>query len=261
MKKIFTLVYGLALAFVFVSAASAQTDGLSANHWSLVEMNGEAVSNSRASVEFSADRKNVSGSGGCNRFFGGVRVGRGTMRFSGLGSTRMFCDGAMEAETAFLDAVKSVTRYRIRDNVLTLMAGRTEVLKFEGSPKPDEAADNADSASISEKKWVLETIGGDPVVLAEGSAFITFDTGQKQAGGNTGCNVFGGSYTSTGENIAFKNPVSTMRACIEDNRMEIERSFMDALLKVDRYEVNGDRLTLFGGNTALLEFVGTDKDN
>ncbi|MBX3243743.1 MAG: META domain-containing protein [Acidobacteria bacterium] len=261
MKQLFTLVFGLVLTFSLVSSASAQTDALSANHWSLVEMNGEAVANSRASVEFSTDRKNVSGNAGCNRFFGGVRVSRGTMRFSGLGSTRMFCDGAMEAETAFLDAVKSVTRYRISDNVLTLIAGRTAVLKFAGSPKPEEAGESGSSASISERKWVLETAGGDPVASTDGSAFITFDADEKRAGGNTGCNVFGSSFTIAGGKITFSNPVSTMRACIEDGRMKVERSFMDALQKVDRYEINGDRLTLFGGNTALLEFVGIEKGN
>ena len=173
MNQLFTLVFGLVLTLSLVSSASAQTDALSANHWSLVEMNGEAVANSRASVEFSTDRKNVSGNAGCNRFFGGVRVSRGTMRFSGLGSTRMFCDGAMDAETAFLDTLKSVTRYRISDNVLTLLAGRTAVLKFAGSPKPEEAGESGSSASISERKWVLETAGGDPVASTDGSAFIT----------------------------------------------------------------------------------------
>ena len=52
-----------------------------------------------------------------------------------------------------------------------------------------------------------------------------------------------------------------MRVCIEDDRMKVERSFMDALQKVDRYEISGDRLILFGGDTALLEFGGIEKEN
>jgi heat shock protein HslJ len=50
-----------------------------------------------------------------------------------------------------------------------------------------------------------------------------------------------------------------MRACIEDNRMEVEREFMDALQSANRYEIDGTALKLFDGETLLLEFSGKEK--
>ena len=124
------MIFAAAMFFVFgaVAGVVAQPASLEGKRWSLTEMNGKASTGSRAFIEFAEDGKRVSGNASCNRFFGGVSITGRTMKFSGMGSTRMFCNGLMEAEQEFLDAMKSVTRYRVRGLALTLYAGRKAVL-------------------------------------------------------------------------------------------------------------------------------------
>src|SRR5690606_1544216 len=125
----------------------------------------------------------------------------------------------------------------------------------DGSP---EAASALDSL-----KWELVRIDGEDLKLVEGDKpFLSFDKEKGSAGGNTGCNVFGGSYEQTGENaIRIFDTISTMRACIEDDRMTVERKFMAALLEVDRFEIEDKSLKLFKGDALRLEFRGVKKEN
>jgi heat shock protein HslJ len=89
--------------------------------------------------------------------------------------------------------------------------------------------------------------------------FLVFDAAKSSAGGNTGCNVFGGNYESKGKTIRNFDTVSTMRACIEDERMTFEREFMDALQKANRFEIKGEKLFLYRSEKLLITFAGRDK--
>lgn len=253
------IVFGMTMLFAFgtVSGVFAQSASLSGKRWSLTEMNGNAISSSGAFIEFTDAAKRVSGNASCNRFFGGATVTDRTMRFSGMGSTRMFCSGLMEAEQEFLDAMKSVTRYRVRGSVLTLYAGRKAVLKFEGMTNDD--APEPQKFGLGDRKWLLDTIGQNEKVAATYGAFINFDPEEKTAGGNTGCNVFGGNYTAEGGKFSFMNTIATLRACIEDDRNDLERKMLEALESADRIEIFEDRLTLYSGSRVVLVFRGSDK--
>jgi heat shock protein HslJ len=50
-----------------------------------------------------------------------------------------------------------------------------------------------------------------------------------------------------------------MRACIEDERMKIERDFLDGLEKANRYEIQREKLMLYQSNRLLLTFKGEAK--
>ena len=118
------------------------------------------------------------------------------------------------------------------------------------------------SAELEDYRWELKAIRGEAVELVKDGdmPFLSFDKEKESAGGNTGCNLFGGSYESEGEGkIRIFDTVSTMRACIEDNRMEVERRFMDGLRSADRYEIDGTSLKLYEGETLVLEFTGKEK--
>lgn len=253
------IIFGVAMLFAFGAVADviAQPASLEGKRWSLMEMNGKAVSGSQAFIEFAEDAKQVSGNASCNRFFGGAAVGSRTMKFSGMGSTRMFCNGLMEAEQEFLDAMKSVTRYRVRGSVLTLNAGRKAVLKFESMKNED--APEPQKFGLGDRKWLLDTIGPNEKVAATYGAFINFDTEEKTAGGNTGCNLFGGNYTAEGGKFSFMNTIATLRACVEDDRNDIERKMLEAIESADRIEIFEDRLTLYSGSRVALVFRGSDK--
>ncbi len=106
---------------------------------------------------------------------------------------------------------------------------------------------------------MLHSIAGRPIGKDGSEAFINFDAAKKSAGGNSSCNVFGGTYTATSSRLEITEIVQTMRACIEDERMNIEREFLDSLRLTNRYEIRGERLTLFQGRRELLSFTGVRK--
>jgi len=84
---------------------------------------------------------NVSGHGGCNRYFGTATVNENKIDFSALGSTRMACSQAiMDQEQRFLAALDAAHSWHIdtERDLLTMKneEGRT-VLRFSRLTSPD----------------------------------------------------------------------------------------------------------------------------
>jgi heat shock protein HslJ len=244
---------------VGASAVSAQSNRLAGKRWTPTEINGKSLKDTRGFIEFEKNGDRFTGNGGCNRIFGAVTVTGSAMNFSGIGSTRMFCNGVMESETEFLNALRSVTRYRFQGNRLTLYSGNRTVLKLKGAPA-GKTDPEPSKVGLENRKWLLVSIKGKSVGPLKEAAFLNFDPAKKSAGGNTSCNVFGGNYEASKDGkIRFTDTISTMRACIEDNRMVIERGFLDGLRDADRYVITADELELFKGPQLLLTFKGTAK--
>jgi putative lipoprotein len=84
--------------------------------WLAEDINGAGViDDAQTTLEIGADGQ-VSGSGGCNRFFGPVTINGGTISFGALGSTRMMCPPAvMDQEQEFFAALAEVRSWRIDD--------------------------------------------------------------------------------------------------------------------------------------------------
>lgn len=80
------------------------------------------------SITFAKDGT-VYGSAGCNRFSGGYTYKGDTIEIGQLAVTMMFCEGAMEAEDAFLKSMADVETFTATKKALTLSSD-TESLKF-----------------------------------------------------------------------------------------------------------------------------------
>jgi len=94
---------------------SAQPRGIT-----LVSGSWYATDGSGANVRFEADGK-LSGSGGCNRFFGSYVATDRTIETGPLGATKMACaEDVMKAETRFLAALESAREYRIEGDTLRI---------------------------------------------------------------------------------------------------------------------------------------------
>ena len=190
MKRTFLLI-------TFITAlcigASAQPPHIEGRQWKLVELYGSPVKASNAYLEFDLDQKRMTGNAGCNRMFGGFEISGRQIAFSNIATTRLACSD-MAAETALLVALRSIDRFRLSGNTLELSKGRTVVIRF-----ADEKA-SARASVLEEKKWVLESIGSQPVTKVGRGAFLVFDKAKASAGGNSGCNVFGGSYSAVAGN-------------------------------------------------------------
>ncbi len=243
---------------IFAQDGSRRND-LTGKRWELTEINGKRVYSSKAFLEIEASERRFSGNAGCNRMFGGFSVRGRNIDFSNIGTTKMFCSerGVMKLEMDLTRALEGVTRFERTGNNLSLYARNRLVLKFKGTAKSDPD-DNA-NINLENRKWVLESIKNRNLPKIETVPFINFDKAKNSAGGNTGCNVFGGNYSVTRDTIAITNIVSTMRACIEDERMNVEREFKNGLQNADRFEIVGRKLNLYRGRTLLLTFRAENK--
>lgn len=259
MKNLITKVLILTMAaMAFTAAAFGQRpDSISTEQWELIELNGRRVPNSDAFIEINNNRNRFMGNTGCNRMFGGVSIIGRQIRFTNIGSTKMACArqaGRMEREV--LNALGRVTRYSQTGNRLDLYRRNQLVMRLRTRVKdyPDDSR-----IGLEDRKWVLQQIGNQVNVRALPEAFVNFDANKRSAGGNSSCNVFGGSYTAAGDRIRITDVVSTMRACIEDYRMTVERQFLDGLRDANRYEIRDGLLRLYRDRRLLLTLRGERK--
>jgi heat shock protein HslJ len=227
--------------------------------WRLTELNGRKIENTKAYLEIAAAESRMSGNTGCNRMFGAVTVKRNNrITFDRIGATRMFCSGeAGIVESEFTRALESIKRYAATSRTLDLYAGNKRLLRFTAAVKAPDAP--VSGVGLGDRKWMLETMNCREASDAGKKAFVVFDLARGSVGGDTSCNAYGGTLKVNGRRIAITEVISTMRACVEDERMGIERGFLDLLKDADNYRIEGDRLTLFAGARKLMTFRGVAK--
>jgi len=122
------------------TAASTVEPDLSGT-WTLVAL-GEAArspgapNDSAPTLEFDRARHRLSGSTGCNRFFGTYSPGGpGRLKLDPAGMTLMACPDPIAArEKAFLDALRAADAYAIDGDSLELVQGGRAVARFTRSP-------------------------------------------------------------------------------------------------------------------------------
>lgn len=118
----------------------ATTDGawsyVLKHKWKLIQMNGVTQENSPVFMVFDKNRDRVSGSSGCNSFFGGYEKSSGTLTFKHLAGTLMACDESRsKLEGTFLELLSDKTlRYDIADQTLNFYKDDKLVLMFGATP-------------------------------------------------------------------------------------------------------------------------------
>jgi heat shock protein HslJ len=127
----------LAVALGGCSPSPADSASLEGTHWALVTLRGEPpLTGTTPSAEFSADQ--LSGSTGCNHYFGTYQVSGSDITISDVARTEMYCadpEGVMDQEDAFVAALASVASYRLTGEQLELLdATDTAILAFEPPP-------------------------------------------------------------------------------------------------------------------------------
>jgi putative lipoprotein len=115
---------------------------------------------------------------------------------------------------------------------------------------------SGESTPLVGPTWRLAAMGDAPVT-AEGQrepAHLVFDA-EGSAYGSGGCNRLRGGYTIGANGALSFGPVaSTMMACPEP-AMRLEQAFADMLGRIEAFEIEGDRLTLFAQGAPLASFV------
>lgn len=109
-------------------AAKEEAATLAGPTWNLTSFHsGETVSSLIAGSEITAqfgDDGQVTGSAGCNSYFGSYFVDGETLTIGPLGATRMACadpEGVMQQETLYLSLLDAAAGYSIEGNTLTLI--------------------------------------------------------------------------------------------------------------------------------------------
>jgi heat shock protein HslJ len=84
-------------------------------------------------------------------------------------------------------------------------------------------------------EWVVEDIGGAGIV-DRSRATLNFQ-GDGRVSGRGSCNAYAGSYTLTGESLAFGKVAASMMACTPA-LMQQEQRFFEVLQLVHRFEIS-----------------------
>jgi copper homeostasis protein (lipoprotein) len=98
---------------------------LTETYWKLVRLGESPVAPASAKpreahLVIQKDGKRVVGSGGCNRFFGGVEVKADRIKFGQLGATMMACPDGTDREREYFTALGRAARYVIEGSHLDL---------------------------------------------------------------------------------------------------------------------------------------------
>jgi copper homeostasis protein (lipoprotein) len=105
-------------------ARPAARAGLEDTRWRPIQLGDQAVAVAQGQSEpwivLDSRSKQVSGSGGCNRFSGGYEAGEGTLRFGPMASTKVYCT-PMDTETRFLQVLQATRGYRVSGRTLELL--------------------------------------------------------------------------------------------------------------------------------------------
>jgi heat shock protein HslJ len=108
------------------TTTSTPTLQLEGTTWKLTSLATETGMNNtlpNTTITAKFDDGNVTGSSGCNRYFGSYQLNKTQIKIGPIGSTLMFCadpDGVMTQETSYDLLLLNVTSYAISNNELTL---------------------------------------------------------------------------------------------------------------------------------------------
>jgi len=107
--------------------------------------------------------------------------------------------------------------------------------------------------SLAGTTWRLLSVQGRPVPAGPD---LTLEFDADRVSGNGGCNSFGGQFTyepATGA-LAFSGLLSTMRACIEAGRNDVESAYLKALQGSAVANMDSDGHLVLSGSAAELVF-------
>jgi heat shock protein HslJ len=103
----------------------ATDTSLAGSSWDVIALNNQTggvqsvVIDSDPTLIFDEDL-GVSGSTGCNNFFGIYSTDGDTIEFTGIGATEMYCEDTAEQETWMLAALADATTYTVNSQTLEL---------------------------------------------------------------------------------------------------------------------------------------------
>lgn len=215
-------------------------DQLLGTDWNLVEWEGMTIlPDAIPTLAFEED--GFGGTTGCNHYFGNAVFDGAQVTVGEVAMTEMFCEGRMEQEQAYLQALQTAESITLADDTLTIHTTEGD-LTFQPPTQ----------ATLTDTTWVLGGIAQDDAVVNTWiDSEITAEFKEGQVAGSAGCNRYFASYEVDGMTMTLGVIGSTEMACDEEHNQR-EREFLIALGSVGQYEILRDTLTLKDAEGNLL---------
>lgn len=106
--------------------------------WQLTDLNGQDVLPDVPVILDFADSTNISGSGGCNRYFAEFTLSNSKFKLGPIGSTRMMCPAdTLQQEEQYFEALQNAKSLKVHNSMLEVACeGYVEPLRFARREKP-----------------------------------------------------------------------------------------------------------------------------
>lgn len=173
----------------------------------------------------------------CNQGFGTYSVSGSQLALQPGPMTLIACAPGSQ-DTEFLRDLRRVATFA-HDGENLVLALEMDGGKMVFAPEPPLALTGLPWRVVS----VNNGRGGVVTAVPGTQLTIVFDP-DGTVSGDTGCNIFRGPYTLTGETIQFGNLIVTRRACLSDESNAQEQAFLAALTASTRVEHAAGRVTL-----------------
>jgi heat shock protein HslJ len=208
--------------------------------WVLERLHGQPVIQGRQ-LTLNFEKNKINGSTGCNSYSGSYTGNNdGAWYIEDISATEMACspNQVMVQERQFLDALKTATAYEIINEKLTLKNTEDQAL----------AVFTAPDQGLQGTSWlVIEYDSGANLTnIIPGSTLTATFGADSRVNGDSGCNRYFATYTSTVTNMSI-NIVQvglTRMLCQPADAMVQENNFITALKAATIYQIEGRRLTL-----------------
>lgn len=225
-------------------------DPLAGSIWTLASYSDSsgAVMNPLSDNQVTAEFRDggINGNASCNRYFGPYTLDGSGLAFGPLGQTEMYCtpEELMAQERAYLAALSNVSAYRLENDQLVLLdeKGSTLITYTAGE------SDREPQIELTGTTWLLTTynVGGDALTSAlSGTRLTAVFSADGSVTGTSGCNSFGGPYSSEGNELSIGLLASTLMLCTDEAVMGQEAAYLTALQAAATYQIIGDTLELY----------------
>ncbi len=246
-----------------VSRGDSSLGGLAGVNWVLTSFGGNAVLPT-VPITLTFAQEGISGSAGCNSYFGQFIYDVGTLTFGGIGSTLMACEEPiMTQEGAYLEALRGVTNYQLADGQLTLgyadgvLTYQAAGVAMSVTPTVIPPVVNTDPTlgGLGGVAWTLVSYGPlDAPIAVLPDAPVTIDFTAQGVSGSAGCNRYSGTFVYNINTLTFSPLVRTEMACADAVNAQ-EAAYLAALQASDLYLVTNGMLQIVYPD-GLLVFTG-----
>lgn len=208
-----------------------------------------AVEGVEAGLTFNKDGT-ITGTSGCNGLGGDYTVKGNEITFGEFVSTLMACDEPiMQQEEAAHKVMTGAASYKIEGDVLTITKDDMVLVLKHGTQGA-----LAPSSGTLTGTWKLTSYRISDVLssaAANAEANLTFNE-DGTVTGTSGCNEFGGTYTVEGDQITFKDILSTLMLC-DPPLMDQEETMQQVLADTATYQiVDNNTLRITKDDRALI---------